>query len=318
MTSTGTGKKSDGTAHPGTGDPGTDPVLVKPEWLAEHLHDPRIKVIEVDVSDAAYTRGHIDGAMLWNVYRDLKDPQYRTVDVAAIARLAGRSHIGTDTTVVFYGYAPAMGFWFLKLMGHADVRILDCSREAWQLAGRPWTDEAPEPGAGSYPVGSLQQQIRANGVKVRDAMNDADRVIADVRTELEFVGERFWPSGGMDPAGRAGHIPSAVHVPIDNLYQPDGAFRGRPELEELFVALDPVTGREVITYCTIGGRACTAWFVLSYLLDRPNVRVYDGSWAEWGRLPSSEVETTYAPTPPPQHSSADITTAAVPAGRPMA
>ena len=298
MTSTSAGTITDSTSHPDADRPGTTPVLVKAEWLAEHLHDPQLRVVEVDVNTAAYLDGHIEGSVLWNVYSDLKDPEYRTVDVAAITRLVGGSRIDPETTVVFYGYAPAMGLWFLKLLGHADVRILDCSRQSWVASGRPWTDVVPSPGRGNYPVASLHEMIRAEEPTVRDAMHDPDRIIADVRTELEFVGERFWPSGGMDPAGRAGHIPSAVHLPIDNIYRPDGAFRSPAELEQVFAALNPVTSGEVITYCTIGGRACTAWFVLSYLLGRRGVRVYDGSWAEWGRLPGAAVTTTHASTIP--------------------
>jgi len=112
-------------------------VLVHPGWLEAHLHDPSVRVIEVDVSRAAYDRWHIDGAVLWNVYADLKDSGYQLVSTPAVRQLFERSRISRDTTVVFYGYAPAMGLWLMKLYGHPDVRILDCSRDTWQREGRP-------------------------------------------------------------------------------------------------------------------------------------------------------------------------------------
>ena len=113
-------------------------VLVDADWLAEHLSDPLVRVVEVDVSPSAYQVGHIDGAVLWNIYTDLKDPNYQLVDTPALEALLVRSGITAESTVVFYGYGPALGFWLMTLYGHRDVRILDCSREAWLSAGRPW------------------------------------------------------------------------------------------------------------------------------------------------------------------------------------
>jgi hypothetical protein len=117
--------------------------LAQPEWLAAHLDDPAVRVVEVDVSSRAYDEWHIDGAVLWNVYQDLKDADYRLVDTASVERLLARSGISPDSTVVFYGYAPAMGFWLMKLCGHQDVRILDCSRDAWQAEGRAVNSQVP-------------------------------------------------------------------------------------------------------------------------------------------------------------------------------
>src|SRR4051794_6398211 len=114
-----------------------DGMVVDPAWLAAHLGDPGLRIVEVDVSSAAYDDWHIDGAVLWNVYRDLKDADYRLVDAAALERLVVRSGIGADSTVVFYGYAPALGVWLMKLYGHRDARILDCSRDAWRSRGGP-------------------------------------------------------------------------------------------------------------------------------------------------------------------------------------
>jgi thiosulfate/3-mercaptopyruvate sulfurtransferase len=247
-------------------------------------------VVEVDVSPAAYQGGHVDGAVLWNVYSDLKDADYQLVGATALEHLVARSGIDADSTVVFYGYAPALAFWLMQLYGHRDVRILDCSRESWRAAGRPWSCAESEPTAGSFHVASQDTSIRADWAHVRDAIGRPATTLVDVRSEAEYRGERFWPSGGMEPGGRAGHVPSAVHQPIDGLYDDDGSFRADAELRGIFSSVDVGGTSELITYCTIGGRAATAWFVLTYLLGREHVRVYDGSWAEWGRMTGMPVE----------------------------
>ena len=265
-------------------------VLVSADWLEAHLGDPAVRVVEVDVSRLGYDEWHIDGAVLWNVYTDLKDPGYRLAGEAAVARLLARSGIGPDSTVVCYGYAPAMGFWLMKLYGHADVRILDCSRDAWQASGRPRSSSAAQPDAASYEMPAEDSRVRANHAAVRDAIGDPGTTLVDVRSAAEYQGERFWPSGGQEPGGRAGHVPSAVHQPVDDLYDARGSFRSAAELRGVFSGIDLDGADELITYCTIGGRASTAWFVLSYLLGRDRVRVYAGSWAEWGRMPGTPVE----------------------------
>jgi thiosulfate/3-mercaptopyruvate sulfurtransferase len=274
-----------------TPEPGTRAgVLVSPAWLDAHLHDPGVRVVEVDVSRRAYDEWHIAGAVLWNVYADLKDADYRLAGAAATQRLFARSGIRPDSTVVFYGYAPAMGFWLMKLYGHADVRILDCSRDTWQRGDHPRSSTAAGPAATGYTLARQDDQLRAGHAAVRAAIADPGATLLDVRTQAEYRGERFWPSGGMEPGGQAGRVPSAVHQPIDDLYDDRGAFRPGTDLRQVFYAVDPGDAGELITYCTIGGRASTAWFVLTYLLGHENVRVYDGSWAEWGRMTGTPIE----------------------------
>ena len=200
-------------------------ALVGPQWLAEHLYDPGVRLVEVDVGPANFDEWHIDGAVLWNIYRDLKDGDYRLVGRDALEDLFERSGIGPDSTVVFYGYGPAIGFWLMKLFGHPDARILDCARSTWRDGGRPWTTDVPAPARSSYPLPDEDGRIRAHGSEVERAIGRPNTTIVDVRSEPEFRGERFWPSGGQEPGGRAGHIPTALHLSVEGLYDDRGSFR---------------------------------------------------------------------------------------------
>src|SRR5580693_2913338 len=170
--------------RPGPG--ASDGVLVDPEWLHAHLSDPHVRVVEVDVSAAAYDDWHIDGAVLWNIYADLKDADYRLAGTAALERLVARSGIGPDSTVVFYGYAPALGLWLMKLYGHPDVRILDCSRDTWRAAGRRWSAAAAEPAPGRVRLDDENPQIRAGQAAVLDAIGRPGTILLDVRSAAEY------------------------------------------------------------------------------------------------------------------------------------
>jgi len=268
-----------------------DRVLVDPVWLQAHLNDPRVRVVEVDVSPATYNTWHIGGAALWNIYTDFKDTEYHPVGAAALEQLIARSGIDLDSTVVFYGYAPALGVWLMEHLGHPDARILDCSRDTWRAGGGPCSTTPSRPGAGGFRPSAESSRLRVDQAAVRKAIGQSHTTLLDVRSAAEYLGERFWPSGGMEPGGRAGHVPTAVHQPIDGLYREDGSFRPTEELRELFAPAVLDGNTELITYCTVGGRAATAWFVLTHLIGRDRVQVYDGSWAEWGRTPDAPVAT---------------------------
>lgn len=274
-----------------------DRVLVDPAWLQAHLSDPRLRVVEVDVSAAAYNTWHIPGATLWNIYTDLKDTEYRPVGTHALEQLVARSGIDPDSTVVFYGYAPALGVWLLENFGHPDARILDCARDTWRAAGRPCSTTADSPGSGTFQASAANVSIRADHDAVRNAIDQSHTTLLDVRSAAEYRGECFWPSGALEPSGRAGHVPSAVHQPLEGLYREDGSFRTAAELRELFSPAVLGGDAELITYCTVGGRAAAAWFVLTHLIGRDRVRVYDGSWAEWGRITDAPVATGLHHTP---------------------
>jgi len=268
-----------------------DHRVVSADWLQTRLDDPRLRIVEVDVSTAAYDDGHIRGAVLWNVYRDFKTPAYEPVDLDTIRRRVEASGIEPGSTVVFYGYAPAMGVWLLSLLGHSDAHILDCARDAWPTHGRVWSTDQPTPTTARYsPPGPLPE-IRADLDAVLAAIDDPSVTILDVRSASEYDGERFWPSGGSEPGGRSGHVPGAVRLPLESLLHDDGTFRAEPDLRRAFEELGVPQDAAIITYCTVGGRASTAWFALTRILGRPDVLVFDGSWAQWGLTPSTPVTT---------------------------
>lgn len=260
------------------------------DWIAAHLDNPGVRLIEVDVSRAAYDEGHIPGAVLWNAYADLRDTNYRPVGLGELERLLSRSGVSRETCVVVYGYSAPLGFWLLKAHGHEDVRMLMGARDQWAEAGHEWSTEVPDHGEGAYGPLAANPDLLASRDAVQDAVDDPAQIVLDVRAGAEYDGEIFWPSGAAEDTGRAGHVPGAVSVPID-LLRADGGMLKSPE--ELRSTLEQAVAKDkaVIAYCTIGNRASEAWFALKYLLDYPDVRVYYGSWVEWGKAADTPIES---------------------------
>ncbi len=259
-------------------------------WIVTHVGDPRVRLVEVDVSRAAYEKGHIPGAILWDAYADLRGSAFRPVPPQALQRLLSRSGITPETTIVTYGYAAPLGFWLMKAHGHRDVRMLAGSRDQWTEAGERWTADVPQLEESRYPLPREDVDILASRQAVEAAIGQPGQVILDVRSEPEYKGERFWPSGAAEDTGRSGHIPGAVSVPIDSLREENGAPKSVAELRRTFEDAGVTTDMAVITYCTIGNRASEAWFALKYELDYPSVRVYYDSWAVWGKLVDTPID----------------------------
>jgi thiosulfate/3-mercaptopyruvate sulfurtransferase len=274
-----------------TSAPSGSPALVDPAWISAHLDDPGVRLIEVDVSPADYEKGHIPGAFFWNAYRDLRDSDYMPVSREQLQGMLSRAGITAGTTLVFYGFAGALGFWLARAHGHRDVRVMEGERDRWAAAGGEWSTEAPDPAPTSYRLPPASPELEASREALAAAIDDPDTVILDVRSELEFAGERFWPSGATDDAGRAGHVPGAVNIPIDRFRADDRTLRGREVQRRALEENDVTPARKVIVYCTIGNRAAQVWFGMTHLLGYHDVRLYYASWVEWGRRTDTPVET---------------------------
>jgi thiosulfate/3-mercaptopyruvate sulfurtransferase len=268
----------------------SDPT-VDVAWIAAHLDDPSVRIVEVDVSRAAYDEGHIPGAVLWNAYADLRDAAYQPVDRTSLEALLARSGIGGDTSVVVYGYGSALGLWLLKAYGHDDVRMLDGARDQWVQAGQPWSTDIPAPAPGANGRSAEVTDIMATRAAVEAAIGDPSKLVLDVRSPLEYSGERFWPSGATESAGRSGHIPGAISLPIGLLRTDGGDWKAPGDLQRVLDDAGVARDKTVITYCTIGNRASQAWFALKYLLGYPSVQVYYGSWVDWGKSSDTPIES---------------------------
>jgi thiosulfate/3-mercaptopyruvate sulfurtransferase len=262
--------------------------LVSTEWLAEHLGEPGLVVVESDEDVLLYETGHIEGAVKIDWHTDLNDPVTRDyIDGAGFAALVGGKGIARDSTVVIYGdknnWWAAYALWVFTLFGHEDVRLLDGGRAKWEAEGRPYTTDVPSPAPVDYPVVERDDsQERAYKDDVLAAIGTVPLV--DVRSPEEYVGDRTTaPAYPEESALRAGHIPTARNVPWARAVADDGSFKTRDELDAIYRdEIGLKEGEDVIAYCRIGERSSHTWFVLTHLLGFPNVKNYDGSWTEWG------------------------------------
>jgi len=271
-------------------------VLVTTDWLAEHLGDGGLVVAEVDENPDLYEEGHIPGAVKLHWRDDLQDPVERDiVDKSTFERVLGERGIGNSTTVVVYGdknnWFAAYAYWYLKVYGHGDVRILDGGRQKWIDEGREVTTVIPSPAAQPYSASERDETIRAYRDQVREWLVAGGVSLVDVRSPGEYAGDLIAPPGyEQEGAQRAGHIPTAVSVPWASAVRDDGTFKSADELRELYGSKGVTAEQPVTAYCRIGERSAHTWFVLRELLGYEDVRNYDGSWTEWGNLVDAPIE----------------------------
>jgi thiosulfate/3-mercaptopyruvate sulfurtransferase len=272
------------------------PVLVTTEWLAEHAGDEGLVVAEVDENPDLYDQGHIRGAVKLHWRDDLQDPIERDlVEKDAFERLMGSLGISNDSTIVLYGdknnWFAAFAYWYLKIYGHEDVRILDGGRQKWIDEGRNLTSDPPSIAPASYTARDRDESIRTYRDSVRESIGDSDKALVDVRSPQEFSGELIAPPGyEQEGAQRGGHIPSAQSIPWAQAVRDDGTFKPADELRSLYEGKGVTADKAVTAYCRIGERSAHTWFVLRELLGYQDVRNYDGSWTEWGNLVDVPIE----------------------------
>jgi thiosulfate/3-mercaptopyruvate sulfurtransferase len=271
-------------------------VLVTTDWLAEHAGEAGLVVAEVDENPDLYDEGHIPGAVKLHWRDDLQDPLERDiVERATFEAVLGERGIGNDTTVVLYGdknnWFAAYAYWYLKVYGHEDVRILDGGRQKWIDEGRDLTQEVPSPAPAAYTARERDESIRAYRDQVREWLEGSSHALVDVRSPGEYAGDLVAPPGyEQEGAQRAGHIPGAVSIPWASAVRDDGTFKSAEELRELYAGKGVIPEKHVTAYCRIGERSAHTWFVLSELLGYGDVRNYDGSWTEWGNLVDVPIE----------------------------
>jgi thiosulfate/3-mercaptopyruvate sulfurtransferase len=269
-------------------------VLVSTEWAESNLDAPQTVFVEVDEDASAYDTGHIAGAVKLDWKTDLQDPVKRDfIDAQQFSKLLSDKGIANDDTVILYGgnnnWFAAYAYWYFKLYGHRDVKLLDGGRKKWELDSRPLTADKVERPATSYTAQPLDDSIRAYRDEVIAAIGTKNLV--DVRSPDEFSGKILAPAHlPQEQSQRPGHITSAINVPWSKAANDDGTFKSDEVLAKLYADAGLDGEKETIAYCRIGERSSHTWFVLQELLGHRNVKNYDGSWTEYGSLIGAPIE----------------------------
>jgi thiosulfate/3-mercaptopyruvate sulfurtransferase len=265
-----------------------DTALVSAQWVEEHLDDPKVVLVEVDEDTAAYDKGHIRGAIKLDWTTDLQDQVRRDfVSKAQFEALLSSRGVANDDTVVLYGgnnnWFAAYAFWYFKLYGHRDVKLLDGGRKKWELDARPYAKDVPTREKTNYQAAAPDLSIRAFRDEVVQSIGAKNLV--DVRSPDEFAGRLLAPAHlPQEQSQRAGHIPTAINVPWSKAANEDGTFKSDDELSKIYGEAGLDGSKDTIAYCRIGERSSHTWFVLKELLGQQNVKNYDGSWTEYGSL----------------------------------
>ena len=269
-------------------------VLVSADWAEQNLDTPGVVFVEVDEDTSIYDDNHIKGAVRLDWRKDLQDPIRRDfLDQEGFSKLLSERGVGNDDTVVLYGgnnnWFAAYAYWYFKLYGHNDVKLLDGGRKKWELDGRPLSKDAVERERTQYEAQTPDLSIRAFRDEVIDAIGTKNLV--DVRSPDEFSGKILAPAHlPQEQSQRPGHIPSAINVPWSKAANEDGTFKSDEELKELYGEAGLDGSKDTIAYCRIGERSSHTWFVLKELLGQQNVKNYDGSWTEYGSLIGVPIE----------------------------
>jgi len=269
-------------------------TLVDADWVEAHLDDPSIVLVEVDEDTAAYDKNHIRGAVRLDWKKDLQDPVRRDfIGKDQFEALLSERGIGNDDTIVLYGgnnnWFAAYAYWYFKLYGHGDVRLLDGGRKKWELDSRELVDDTVSRPATTYSAKEQDRSIRAFRDEVEAAIGQKNLV--DVRSPDEFAGRLLAPAHlPQEQSQRPGHIPTARNIPWSQAANDDGTFKSDAELGTLYGDKGVDLAKDTIAYCRIGERSAHTWFVLHELLGQPNVKNYDGSWTEWGSLVGVPIE----------------------------
>lgn len=269
-------------------------VLVDADWVQAHLDDPKVVIVEVDEDTSAYDKNHIRNAVRIDWKTDLQDPVRRDfIDQAGFEALLSAKGIANDDTVVLYGgnnnWFASYAYWYFKLYGHGDVRLLDGGRKKWELDSRDLVSEVPARAATEYRAQAADSSIRAFRDDVVAAIGTLNLV--DVRSPDEFSGKLLAPAHlPQEQSQRPGHVPSARNIPWAKNANDDGTFKSDDELKALYEAEGIDLAKDTIAYCRIGERSALTWFVLHELLGQENVKNYDGSWTEYGSLVGVPIE----------------------------